>query len=408
MAPVRRASVVAPLLALVACASPKSSGTVSKTVPSAGPLAASAAASATPGRPDTAPPAAPPSPKAGSYVYRGTVASKPVVFRVHCAGTCSGYYFYEAIGRSLRLKATGANAFDEVVGYRERSRVTGRLSFETPPGGAAWNGTWASGDGARVEPISLASVPRDGHPGVVGRSLVEASARDPACKVAVHSFELLGLADSAMEDRLNTLFSPEALADGHVAIEGRPEEDAPCAGDAGACDESADGLLVLCRAFDGRSGLFLDDDAQVTVLDDRIVSVRNEYGFDGGGAHPSDGVGGLTVDLRDGHVVDARGLLVDPHEEPRWAELVSPRFWSDLGPHADLEVAFGIGLAPKRAAESPAWTDFYLTPTGIALVPQVPEVARSLRHQVQEVPFAKVRRYLRTDGPASHLAVSRP
>ncbi len=59
----------------------------------------------------------------------------------------------------------------------------------------------------------------------------------------------------------------------------------------------------------------------------------------------------------------------------------------------------GAQIDPDRAR----WSDFYLTPTAIALIPIVSEAARIYRHQVQRVPFSRLRRALRPDDPAAHL-----
>jgi hypothetical protein len=357
-----------------------------------------------------APPASPVAarPPKGRWVYEGTLAGKNVLVRLSCeATTCGGYYFYEGIGESLALVETLPNEFDEQLGVGKNVRVTGHLAFTTPAGGERWAGTW-SVDAKSPQSIVLAQV----HPSTPPRSLKRTfsdktpTAKDE-CKVRVTSFELVGLANAALEERLNARIRPETLAleSEHVAL---PEVavDEMCGKN--QCDVSLKGYRMLCRDFNGRAGLFFDEDVRPTVLDDTLLSARSEYGFDGGGVHPSDGVGGITIDLHDGHILDARDLLKTPASEPAWEKLVPPAFFQKLGsPFTPRDVTFALGTnegAQRRSvSDELVWADFFLTPSGFELVPRVPEVLRMLRHDVQHVPFQKVRAALLPNGPASHL-----
>lgn len=416
--PARTSSVLAAMLVVVlgGCATTSASSASEGPARPAGPsatvaVAAAAGTSAEPSAP--APRRASPQ---GRHVYEGTVAGKPILLRLRCeSATCSGYYFYERIGESLRLVRTGPNAFDELVGIGKRARVTGHLAFDEAPGGERWVGTFTAsprsvGEAPKGEPIVLSRVGRTGAPRWMMRSFSDESAK-PAnsdCKVQVRSFELVGLADEELEERLNGVFTPERLALEHAEpIDSPPTE--TCGKGGAQCDESPKGYRILCRDFNGRSGLYLDVEARPTLLDERLLSVRNELGFDGGGAHPSDGVMGVTIDLRDGHALDARDFLKDPRREPSWESFVPPAFFRRHGGFSRSDVRFALGTSEgdRRPPvwEKLVWTEFYLTRSGFELVPGVPEVMRVLRHEVQHVPFARVASALLPSGPAAHLYV---
>ena len=99
----------------------------------------------------------PPSRVPGPHVYEGTVAGKPVLVRLHCdSKACSGAYFYQAIGEALELVQQG-DGFDERVGIGTFARVTGHLSFASPPGGSTWTGTWTAASAASA--ASAATIP---------------------------------------------------------------------------------------------------------------------------------------------------------------------------------------------------------------------------------------------------------
>ena len=239
-------------------------------------------------------------------------------------------------------------------------------------------------------------------PRAIRRQLRVQSTRDRDCHVEVRCFEITGLADLVLEDRLNDFFAPEHQARGSVVTAGMSpaELEDTCGAKGERCDESALGDRLLCRTATGeRGGLFFDADIRVSLLDARLLSARDEYGFDGGGAHPSDGVEGITFDLQDGHVLDAADLLRHPAHEPPWASLVAhpPPAEDTIG---DVPLAIAT-----RDGDGDHWSDFYLTPRSIALVPIVSEAARIYRHQVQLVPFARVHRALRGAGPAAHLYI---
>ncbi|MBN9164474.1 MAG: hypothetical protein J0I07_26160 [Myxococcales bacterium] len=350
----------------------------------------------------------------GRHVYEGTVAGKPILLRLRCEGaTCSGYYFYERIGESLRLVQTGPNAFDELVDIGKSARVTGHLAFDDAPGGERWVGTFTApprnaAEAPKGEPIVLSRVARTGTPRWMMRSFSDKSAK-PAnadCKVHIRSFELVGLGDEVQEERINGVFTPERLAVEHAEPIDTPLTET-CGKGGAQCDESPKGYRILCRDFNGRSGLYLDVEARPTLLDERLLSVRSEFGFDGGGAHPSDGVTGVTVDLRDGHALDARDFLKDPSREPSWESFVPPAFFRRHGGFSRSDVRFALGTSEgdRRPPvwEKLEWTEFYLTRSGFELVPGVPEVMRILRHEVQHVPFARVASALLPSGPAAHL-----
>ncbi len=137
----------------------------------------------------------------------------------------------------------------------------------------------ASAAATSARPIHLQRVLSRSVPRAFTRKLHVQSPRDRDCEVDVRSFEISGLADLALEERIN-----ESLA---------------------------------CRTAEGeRGGLYFHATIRPALLDGGLLSARNEYDFDGGGAHPSDGVSGLTVDLRDGHLIDARDLFRKPTHEP--------------------------------------------------------------------------------------------
>jgi hypothetical protein len=353
----------------------------------------------------------------GRHVYEGTIAGKPVVVRVDCtsADVCSGYYFYKNIGATIRLVYNTSNVLDERVGARTRSSVTGRLAFTGPPGKPTWDGTWTAPVGAPAQPIALTRVARDAAPRWMKRTFAEKSKKDKDCFVTVTSFEILGLADEKMEAAINAAFAPESFGE-HTFDPADARADDPddgCGKGGAQCDDGNHGYRILCRTFDGqRGGLFYQGEAQPTLLDDKLLSVRLGYGFDGGGVHPSDGVSGVTIDVHDGHMLDARDLLTTPAHPPKWSSFVSRAFFKNVEPDFANDVTFEVPVdsKPNRAlpGDAPAWTSFYLTPTGIALVPNVPEVIRQLRQEVQVVPFAKVRSSLLASGRASHLYTSAP
>ncbi len=364
----------------------------------------------------TEPPA--PSPRRassrGRHVYEGTIAGKPVLLRLQCDdATCAGYYFYEQIGESLRLVETSPRAFDELVGVGKSARVTGHLAFEEAPGGERWVGTFTAPakDPAAAkagQPIVLSRVARTGAPRWVKRAFSDKSAKpaNASCRVRVRSFELVGLANEELEERLNEAFAPERLALEHAEpIDTPPTETCGTAGS--QCDVSPKGYRILCRDFQGRAGLYLEKELRPTLLDERLLSVRSEYDFDGGGAHPSGGVSGITIDLRNGHALDARDFLKDPSHEPSWVSFVPPAFFRRYGGVSPSDVRFALGTseADRRAPvwENTEWTEFYLTPSSFELVPGVAEALRVLRHDVQHVPFASVKSALLPSGPAAHL-----
>ncbi len=365
-------------------------------------LLASVASAAAPVRP------------AGRYVYEGTVAGKQVLVRLRCGAVCSGSYVYEDIGESIRLaaapapsKAGGAD-FDESVGNGRQTRTTGHLAFSSPPGAPRWEGVWRGPDGA-PQPFRLERVVSRDVPRAIPRRLRVQSLRDRACHVDIRSFEITGLADLALEDRINEALAPEhqtrnALLDSAVT---RAEVEKTCGARGERCDPSALGYRILCRSdVEPHGGLFVDVDIRPTLLDARLLSARDEYDFDGGGMHSGEGVGGITVDLRDGHVLDARDLLRDPEHEPTWWSLLPRPFadGEDLGEaHFAIGTRDGHGDALADVPDDSPFGDFYLTPRSVALVPIVCEAARIFRHHVQHVPFARIRRSLRRDGPASYL-----
>lgn len=376
------------LAAVAACDSGRSAQRAPATVAS---LAPGAAAPLAPSSPSSRPPA-------GRYVYEGTIAGKPVLLRLHCDDLgCTGYYFYEKVGQTLELVLQG-DGFDERVGVGDKANVTGHLVFSAPPG-PTWNGTWTAPAGASA-PITLARVEL-GHPRAVRRSFSDRVGNE--CHVTVDSVELVGLADAALEDRLDTLLAPEHLALPHATPSTAPEDDT-CGEDGKQCSLSARGYRILCRDQNGRNGLYLDQTVQVTLLDHRILSMRQDADFDGGGMHPSLGVGGLTVDLRTGLQLDARDLLKKPDDEPPWSDLSVHKKVDDeeLDAH-DAPLAIGHRYEEPESPNELRWMDFFLTPTSLELVPIVSEAARILRQQVQTVPLAKARRYLRANGPAAYL-----
>lgn len=260
---------------------------------------------------------------------------------------------------------------------------------------------------------SVQAPPAASGPRWVVRSFDVKSPRDPDCRVTVRSFTVSGLADAALEARINAAIAPEAIAlqTGHVAEHGATSTDAPCNETPSTCDATVGGLLVLCRTFDGsRGGLYYNAELRPTLLDDKLLSIRHEYDFDGGGAHPSDGVGGVTIDLRTGRLLDARDLLTKPTEEPDWVSQLPDGYVKKLvetsGEANAMDiVSFGIGkLEGRTELASPLpFREFYLTRDGLALVPIVPEVARVFRHDVPTIPWSRVRGALRPDGPAAHL-----
>jgi hypothetical protein len=347
----------------------------------------------------------------GRYVYEGTIAGKPVLLRLRCGVTCSGSYIYENVGEPLRLAPAGPNELDESVGTGDRVRRTGHLAFTTPPGGSSWQGVWTppasasaastpSAQAIRLQRVLARAVPR-----AIPRKLHVQSPRDRDCHVDVRSFEITGLADLALEDRLNDFFDPEHQARGALVTASTPraEIEETCGTKGELCDESTLGYRLLCRSVMGeRGGLFFDADIRVALLDAQLLSARDEYGFDGGGAHPSDGVGGVTFDLRDGHLLDARDLLRHPEHEPAWSSRVTHPPPASDGIE-EMPLAIGTRDDAHVDLDDGAWSDFYLTPHAVALVPIVPEAARVYRHQVQLVHYARVRRALRPDGPAAHL-----
>ncbi len=239
------------------------------------------------------------------------------------------------------------------------------------------------------------------------------SPRDPDCRVTVRSFAVSGLADAALEARINAAVAPEAIAlqTGHVAQPGSKSTDATCNETPSTCDATEAGLLVMCRTFDGsRGGLYHNAELRPTLLDDKLLSIRHEYDFDGGGAHPSDGVTGVTIDLRTGRLLDARDLLAQPTQEPDWISLLPDGYVKKIvetsGEANAMDiVSFGIGtLEGGRELAAPLpFREFYVTREGLALIPIVPEVARVFRHDVPTIPWARVRGALRADGPAAHL-----
>lgn len=334
----------------------------------------------------------------GRHVYEGTIAGKPVLLRIRCAQQhCSGSYVYESIGELLRLDGDGRD-FDETIGAGKRTRVTGRLAFDGPPGAPLWSGRWTAEAGP-AQPIDLKRVVTGQVPRVIKRTFADRIGKDE-CHVRIRSIELSGLADEALEDRINALLAPEQRALEHAIPSDQPAGDM-CGPGGTQCGVSARGYRILCRDHSGRTGLELEDEVRVTLLDDKLLSVRSEYYFDGGGAHPSDGVRGLTVDLRTGHALDGRDLLTKPEREPAWSSFLP----ATSGDDEDARIApLALGrVARDEIAEPSAWGDFYLTPSGIELVPNVPEAARIYRHRIQHVPFRKVRSALRAEGPAAHL-----
>lgn len=332
----------------------------------------------------------------GRFAYEGTIAGKPVLLRLRChGGACHGQYVYEAIGEALQLRGDGRQ-LEESVGAAERIEITGQLAFEQPPGAERWQGAWRAQVDSEPKPIALRRVVV-GTPRVLARSFEDAIVEDD-CHVRIRSVELIGLADEALEDRINAALDPERRAAEHAAPADQPAPEV-CVDDASRCSVSAKGYRILCRDSGGRTGLQLDEEVRVALFDAKLLSLRSEYWFDGGGAHPSDGVRGLTLDLRTGQAIDARDLLKRPEREPTWSSYIPAR----TGDEEDARVApLAIGERPREDPLS-AWSDFYLTARGIELIPNVPEAARMYRHMVQHVPFSKVRVQLRQDGPASHL-----
>ena len=151
-------------------------------------------------------------PQPGRFAYEGTIAGKPVVLRLRCDATCAGYYFYVGIGEAITLEPTGVNWFNETVGVAKRN--TGSLAFETPPGQGRWEGTWRPPTtGVATQPIALSAISRGGPPRWFKRKLAE---RDTECEVSVSSFEVLGLADEEMEERVNAAFAPSTQRQAYV------------------------------------------------------------------------------------------------------------------------------------------------------------------------------------------------
>lgn len=267
---------------------------------------------------------------------------------------------------------------------------------------------------ARPPDVPAVQTPRAvSGPRWVAKTFEVKSPRDPDCRVTVRSFSVSGLADAALEARINAAIAPEAIArqTGHVADPGAKATDAPCNETPSTCDATTGGLLLMCRTFDGsRGGLYHHAELRPTLLDDKLLSIRHEYDFDGGGAHPSDGVGGVTIDLRTGRLLDARDLLANATEEPDWVSQLPAGYVKKLvetsGEANAMDiVSFGIGTleGPTELAPPLPFREFYLTREGLALVPIVPEVARIFRHDVPTIPWARVRTALREDGPAAHL-----
>lgn len=341
----------------------------------------------------------PPSRVPGPHVYEGSVAGKPVLVRLHCdSKACSGTYFYQAIGEALELVQQG-DGFDERVGIGTFARVTGHLSFASPPGGSTWTGTWTAASAASA-PIALTRIAA-GRPRSFRRTFSDRIGR--SCRVLVRSVELVGLADPALEERLDALLSPEHQALEHAAPYTAPAGDS--CGDSGKqCDVSAKGYRLLCRDHSGREGLYLEKTVQITLLDERLVSLRSEYDFDGGGMHPSDGVVGVTIDLRTGVRLDARDLLRDAGEEPPYHQLTVRKKVADpeLDAHG-MPLAIGQREDDRESRVDLGWMDFYLTPTTLELVPIVAEAARIFRHDVQSVPLTRLRRFWNSEGPAGYL-----
>jgi hypothetical protein len=258
-------------------------------------------------------------------------------------------------------------------------------------------------------PAEVPATPRSSGLRWTPRVFADTSRGDPDCHVTIRSFAVEGLDDAAMQARVNAAFAPEAIAkaSGHIVFTSEPvDEDAPCATDPAACDASTLGHRILCRTYDGgRSGLFFEAELRPTLLDEHLLSVRDEYGFDGGGVHPSDGVHGVTLDLRTGRFLDARDLLAHPDAEPDWAGFVPADYFASLAqttgaPDMKDSMSFGIGTieGSRSLGDGPLpFREFYLTKTGLALVPKVGEVVRILRHQVAEIPFARLAGVLQRD-----------
>jgi len=341
------------------------------------------------------------------------LADQPIVLRLRCdaVGRCAGSYYYERIGKTLDLVQVGQvgeGRFDESVGVRARAQVTGHLVLDGPPGANPWRGTWTAAtpgpSSAAVQPIVLTTVSRGGPPRWHKRACVEHSAKNPDCHVKVTSFELLGLPDAEMEERLNAAFAPQAQALEMLPDAGSEAE--ACAPKGTACDDSPHGYRLLCRRFGTTGEAFgpfdLEDETRPTLLDDTLLSVRKEYWFDLGGMHPSDGVAGVTVDLSTGRALGAGDFLTTPARPPNWAALVPPA-QRELPDAFEVPFTLAATPAPKPVWEKVPWDESYLTDSSFAFVPQVPEVARAIRHQVREVPFARVRGALRRDGPLAHL-----
>jgi hypothetical protein len=224
------------------------------------------------------------------------------------------------------------------------------------------------------------------------------------------SFELVGLADAETEDRLNSVFSPTNVAAGYLWTEADPdaEDDDRCGRRGEYCDPTARGYRILCRDSDGNPRRFFSAHLQPTLLDSTVLSVRDEYRFDGGGVL-THGISGMTVDLGSGRPTLANDILKDWLHPPNWRQLVSKsstRIPDEVGDG----VALGLFEEDENESEvvrpvwqETIWSTFYVTPTGFALVPQAGDVQQDVPYGVQEVPFAKVRSALRTDGPIAHL-----
>ena len=340
-------------------------------------------------------------PPPGRYVYEGTIAGKRVVVRLRCGDECEGRYFYVGIGESLALRPALNGRLDEVANTGDRARITGRWRFSTPLAAPSVQGTWYAPDGDRTHPIELQRIEPGSGPRAFDRVFRDSGTKGE-CHVEGRSVELVGLADPALEDRLDEMLRPEALVGAHLVAPGAPADEM-CEPDGSRCDASAKGYRILCRAFDGREGMYLEDRVTASFLDAQLLSLKRESGFDGGGAHPSDGVRGLTVDLRTGRVLDARDLFLQPEHEPEWNEVV-PGF-RDFPEVPTDEVVLGVGIRGGGAVSvtDADWSGWYLSRTGLELVPSVGEAMRVLRHDVQHAPFTRIRPSLRRDGPASHL-----
>jgi hypothetical protein len=194
---------------------------LSTTAPAAGSAPASAA-SATPAA------SAASHPGALADAYRGTIEPDlPVAMRLRREGeVLKGTYFYENKGIDLVLSGTvasdGSLEVAETAGNKKTGIFTGRIA----PDGAI-SGSWTDAAGDKPRPFHLAPIARSGEkPPWIAKKWIRSrrktsndAASPGACKLDLSYPEVFGLADKAVEARVDDMLKRVRRAQGGTSLD---------------------------------------------------------------------------------------------------------------------------------------------------------------------------------------------